>query len=316
MRLKDIKRVGVVGAGRMGYGIALGFALWGYPTMLNDLNDLVLEKSLKNIKSALNLFVDEGLIARSQADDTIIRIVPTTDLARLAADSDFITEAIIERLEDKKILFHKLDGLCPPHTILASNTSSLMMSEFCAGVKRQDKIVITHYFEPAHIVPGVEVATGPGTSEETLKITYDLMEKTRKVPVRVLKEMPGCLLNRIQAAMRQEALRLWAEGVATAEDIELGITATFGFRMPHEGPLKHYDLAGHWQWPNDVRMAMVDRQVSGGDRLSAGTAEKIKRRLAQNNPWFIGPEALDDATEKRDREYLRRLKELYWSKET
>ena len=315
MPLKDIKRVGVVGAGRMGFGIALGFALWGYPTMLSDLNDLVLERSLKNIKSALKLFVEEGLIVRSQAGSTIRRIVPTTDLARLAADSDFITEVIIERLEDKKELFHKLDRLCPPHTILASNTSSLMLSDFGAGVKRQDRIVITHYFEPAHIVPGVEVATGPGTAEETLKTTCDLMKKIRKVPVQVLKEMPGCLLNRIQAAMRQEALRLWAEGVATAEDIELGITATFGFRMPHEGPFKHYDLAGHWQWPNDVRMAMVDRQLGGGAQFSAETTEKIKRRLAQSQPWFIGPEALDEATEKRDREYLRRLKELYWSKE-
>jgi 3-hydroxybutyryl-CoA dehydrogenase len=313
--LGNIKKVGVVGVGTMGFGIAINFALWGYPTIMSDISDEILEQSKKRTKTAMALFVEEGLITRQQADDTIRRITTTTDLAEVAANSDFITEAIVERSEDKRELFNKLDKLCLPHTIIVSNTSSLVLSDFGADVKRQDKIAITHYFAPPHIVPGVEVAKGPGTSDETFNITYDLMKKIKKIPIRVLKELPGYLLNRIQGAMSREANRLWAEGVATAEDIELGVKSTFGFRMPHEGPMMHYDLAGIWKWPEDVRISSRTRQVSGVPELSGEAAEKIRQRMAQGRPWFVDPERFDEAIEKRDREYIRRLKELYWSKE-
>ena len=313
--MENIKKVGVVGVGTMGFGIAINFALWGYPTIMSDISDEIQQQSMKMIRSAMALFIEEGLITRKQADDTVRLITTTTDLAKVAANSDFITEAIIEKSEDKRELFNKLDELCPPHTILASNTSSLVLSDFGADVKRQDKIVITHYFAPPHIVPGVEVAKGPGTSDETFNTTYDLMKKIRKIPIRVLKELPGYLLNRIQSAMSREANRLWAEGVATAEDIELGVKSTFGFRMPHEGPMMHYDVAGIWKWPQDVRAAMSTRRVSRESELSAKAAEKIRQRMAQGKPWFVDPERFDEAIEKRDREYIQRLKELYWSKE-
>jgi len=315
MDLEDIKKVGVVGAGTMGFGIAINFALGGYPTIVSDISDKILKQSMKNVKTAMALFVGEGLITRKQADDTIRRIATTTDLAEVAVNSDFITEAIVEKSEDKRELFNKLDELCLPHTIIVSNTSSLVLSDFGSDVKRQGKIAITHYFAPPHIVPGVEVAKGPGTSDETFNIAYDLMKKIRKIPIRVLKELPGYLLNRIQGAMSREASRLWAEGVATAEDIELGVRSTFGFRMPHEGPMGHYDLAGIWKWPEDVRISSRIRQVSGVPELSTEADEKIRQRMIQGKPWFVDPERFDQAIEKRDREYIRRLKELYWPKE-
>ena len=126
------------------------------------------------------------------------------------------------------------------------------------------------------------------------------MTAARKVPIRLQKERPGYLLNTIQRALSQAATDLWAEGMATAEDIELGIISTFGFRMPHEGPMKHYDLAGLWRWPEDVR----------GSWASAN--EQMKQRLANGRPWFIDPSHFDEALEARDREYARRLKALYW----
>ena len=302
MELSDVNQVGVVGGGTMGFGIAINFALGGSSTVICDLNDEVLERSMANIKSALNLFVEEELITQEQAKDTVDRITTTTDLAEVTKNSDFITEAIVERSQDKRELFNKLDKLCPRHTILASNTSGLVLSDFGSDVERQDKLVITHYFAPPHIVPGVEVAKGPGTSNETYDITCDLMERAKKIPIRLRKELPGYLLNRLQGAMNREALRLWAEGMATAEDIELGVVSTFGFRMPHEGPLRHYDLAGIWKWPEDIR---APRSIEN---------EKIRVRLAEGTPWFVDPERFDEALEKRDREYIRRLKELYWSK--
>jgi 3-hydroxybutyryl-CoA dehydrogenase len=299
MNLGDVRRIGVVGAGTMGHGIAINFALAGYPVLISDVSEAVLDAAKQQIRGALDLFVVEGLVSRRRADAAASLIGGTT-LEELAPQCDFITEAIVDRSSDKRALFNQLDALCPPQTILASNTSSLVLSDFGSDVKRQDKIVLTHYFAPPHIVPGVEVAKGPGTSDETYELTCELMTAARKVPIRLKKERPGYLLNTIQRALSQAATDLWAEGMASAEDVELGIITTFGFRMPHEGPMKHYDLAGLWRWPEDVR----------GSWASAN--DQMKQRLANGRPWFIDPLRFGDALEARDREYARRLKALYW----
>ena len=300
MQLSDIKTVGVVGGGTMGFGIAINFALWGYPTIISDLSDDVLAGTESNIAHALKLFVEGGLITQDRAGETLARITTTTDLAQLAGQSDFITEAIVERLPDKQALFKRLDELCPPHTILASNTSRLVLSDIGAHAKRQEKLVLTHYFAPPHIVPGLEVAKGPGATDESLELTCELLRSARKIPIRVRGEKPGYLLNRIQHAMAREASQLWAEGMASAEDIELGIVSTFGFRMPHEGPFLHYDLAGIWKWPEDARNPRAIQN------------EKLREQMLKAQPWFLDPADFDEAVEKRDREYIRRLKELYW----
>ena len=300
MQLSDIKTVGVVGGGTMGFGIAINFALWGYPTIISDLSAEILEGAEANIARALELFVEGELISQRRAEETRARITTTTDLALLAAQSDFVTEVIIERAADKRALFRRLDALCPPHTIFASNTSRFVLSDIGAGIGRQDKLVLTHYFAPPHIVPGVEVAKGPGASEETFELTCELLSSVRKIPIRLHKEKSGYLLNRIQSAIIQEASQLWAEGMASAEDIELGIVSTFGFRMPHEGPFLHYDLAGIWKWPEDVRNPQAIEN------------DKLREQILKAEPFFLDPAAFEEAVEKRDREYIRRLKALYW----
>ena len=312
MKLSDIKKIGVAGGGTMGFGIALNFALWGYPAFVYDLNDQILEKSARRVKKALDIFVTEGLISRKRAEESFNRFTFTLDMDSLA-NSDFITEAIVERLSDKQELFNKLDKMCPPQTIIASNTSGLVMSDIAKGVKRQDKVVLTHYFDPPHIVPGVEVAKGPGTTDETFNLIYDLMKQVKKVPVKVLKERPRYLLNTIQGAMREMAIRLWAEGVASAEDIDLGIRASFGFRNPHEGPMMHTDLSGGWNVPKDI-LAMRAESTLSMPGLSEEAREKLRKRLAQGGTWFVDPHKFEETIEVRDREYARRLKELYWGK--
>ncbi|MDH7500894.1 MAG: 3-hydroxyacyl-CoA dehydrogenase NAD-binding domain-containing protein, partial [candidate division NC10 bacterium] len=144
MNLEDIGKIGVVGAGTMGHGIAISYALWGYPVILSDLTEEILEQSRERIRRSLDRFVEEEVIPRKQAEETGRRIMTTTDLAALASQADFVCEAIVERAQDKRELFNRLDGLCPPHTILASNTSHLVLSDFASEVKRQDKIVVTH----------------------------------------------------------------------------------------------------------------------------------------------------------------------------
>jgi 3-hydroxybutyryl-CoA dehydrogenase len=309
MSLDDIQKVGVVGSGLMGHGIALSFAMGGYPTTMCDLDDARLEAAMRNAAATARLFVDEGLITATQAEDALALISTTTDLAKLAANSDFITEAIVERSQDKRELFNKLDELCPPHTIIVSNTSSLVLSDFGSDVKRQDRIGVTHYFSPPAIVPGVEIARGPGTSDDTYETLAALMTSTRHVPIRIQKELPGYLLNRLQAALSTEAYKLWAEGVASAEDIDLGVRSTFGFRMPQEGPFRHYDLAGVWRWPQDVRMGMLLRHLPG---LSEDAAARMTERYEAGTPWFGDEVSGAEAIEERDRAYLRRLKAQYW----
>ena len=277
MTIEEVGTVGVVGAGLMGSGIALNFALAGYETIICDLEEDVLVGAREKIDASLAMFVEEGLANSAQADSAISCIEVTTDLGDLAQRSDFITEAIVERLEDKQRLFRHLDETCPPHTIIVSNTSSLKLSDIGNGVSRQERLGLTHYFVPPHIVPGVEIAKGPGTSDETFQLLYDLMKAIRKVPIRVLKERSGYLINTINDALAWEAGRLWAEGVASAEDIELGITSTMGFRMPFYGPFGHYDYSGTWRWPPDV----LEKKLVPPDSVPArqDAEQRYKERL-------------------------------------
>ena len=312
MNVQDIKKVGVVGSGVMGHGIAINSAIWGYPTMMHDVNDEILQKAMKGINSTLDIFIKAGLIDRKRKDETLAKITITTDLEKLAKQSDFITEAIVERSEDKRILFKKLDEMCPPQTILASNTSSLVLSDFGRDAKRQDKLIVTHYFSPPAIVPGVEVAKGPGSTDETFNVTCELMKKWYKVPIKILKEKPGYLINRLQQALQREAMLLWAEGVASAEDIDIGQRTTMGYRMPMEGSLARYDYAGLYRWPKDVLANMADLMLDGISQPTPETRQKIKERQASGKPWFIDPNKFDEEVKPLYLDYAQRLKGKYW----
>lgn len=306
VQIDEIRRVGVAGGGTMGFGIAVNFALAGYPTVVYDLTGEVLERTLANVRAALELFVEEGLVSRQQADEATARITTTTDLERLAAHSDFITEAIVERLADKQELFGALGRLCAPGCIVVSNTSRLKLSDIAVHFERKDRTGLTHYFVPPHIVPGVEVAKGPGTSDETWDIMCELMRRTGRIPIPIRRELPGYLINRLTAALSREALRLWAEGVATAEDIELGVKSTIGFRMPFHGPFGHYDFSGAWRWPDDPAA-----ERGALPEPSEEVRARIQERMAERRPWFHDPDRIAEAALARDREFVRRRKALY-----
>ena len=308
MKINDVGTVGVVGSGLMGSGIALNFALAGYQTIMSDLDDEALTVAKARIDAALAMFVDEGLTTTAEANKAVDCIEVTTELQDLARRSDFITEAIVERLEDKQKLFRYLDQTCPPHTVIVSNTSSLKISDIGKGVGRQKKLGLTHYFVPPHIVPGVEIAKGPGTDDATFQLLYDLMKSIRKVPIRVLKERSGYLINTINDALAWEAGRLWAEGVASAEDIELGIKSTMGFRMPYYGPFGHYDYSGTWRWPPDV----LEKKLVPPDSIPSrqDAEQRYKERLI-DGPFFMDPEKMQEDEERRDRDFIRRLKSRY-----
>jgi 3-hydroxybutyryl-CoA dehydrogenase len=312
VKLEDIEQIGVVGAGTMGHGIAISYALWGYPVILCDLTEEILKRSRERMRSSLDRFVEEEVIPRRQAEETLARIRTTTRLEELASSVDFVCEAIVERAQDKQELFNRLDQLCPPHTILASNTSHLVLSDFVSEVKRQDKVVVTHYANPAQICPAVEVVKGPGTSEETFELTYALLERVKKVPIKVLKEIPGYLNNRIQFALFREALYLWAEGVASAEDIDRGVMGHFGFRNASIGPLLTLDLAGLPQW-GPLAYEMFSQAYKFIDD-SKEPPEKWKERIMNHQGFYdYSEEQWEEIIKRRDKQFLRRLKQLYWN---
>ena len=311
MKLEDIGSIGVIGAGTMGHGIALTFALGGYTVMLNDVKEEILKNAMNKIKSALEMFCTEDMVTTDEANNVIKRIVTTTDLDALAPEVDYVCECIVEDSHSKKELFNKLDLLCPPHTILASNTSSLVLSDFGSDVKRQDKIVVTHYFNPPHIVPAVEVVKGPGTSDETFDVTFDLLAKVKKMPVKVLKELPGYLINRIQFAIWREVFYLLCNGVATAEDIDRAVKGSFGFRLASIGPLMTSDLSGARNW-GEVGIQVLERAFQSicSDKE---VPEPIKQLFIEGKGFFdYHQEEWDEVTRKRDKEFLQRLKRFYW----
>jgi len=313
MRLSDIRTIGVVGAGAMGHGVALSFALYDYPTILHDVSKDNLQIAMQKIKSALDKFEEEGVVQSRQVKATIERIIPTTEFSVLAREADFVSESIVENCADKKDLFKKLDAACPPETILASNTSSLVLSDFASGVRRQDKTLITPYFNPPYIIPCVEVVKGQGTSDETFDLTYQLLEKVNKVPVRVLKELPGYLVNRIQFALWREVFDLWDRGVASTEDIDLAVKASFGFRLGAIGPLMTLDLSGVMKWgqANYEMFAGMYKEICDDNEVP----EKIKNLMLSGQTFYnFSSEKWGDLMRRRDKEFLQRLVRRDWIK--
>ena len=244
MPVNKIKKIAVVGAGIMGHGFAMVFAQKGYPVFLYDIDARLLEKALARIAANLDTFVEHGLIRQKEKSAALGRIATTTDLEVAAGRADFVLEAIPEVLDLKKEVFRKLDQTSPPHTILASNTSGLSITEIGSATRRPDKTIIVHGANPPHIIPVVEIVRGIKTSEETAEVCYRLMLKLGKRPVRLLKEVPGFLFNRLQFALYREAMHCLETGVATAEDIDLVVKAGYGFRLATLGPLETSDFGG------------------------------------------------------------------------
>lgn len=319
MAQENIKNITVVGSGLMGHGIGLTYALAGYRVTLNDTGEAILENALHHIENNLELFSDNGLIEKEEVGEALARITATSDLEKSVCGADFVTEAIIEDMEAKRNLFRQLDALCPPHTILASNTSSLPVSEFGSGTKREDKQVITHWFNPPHIVPVVEIVRGPQTSDETVDTVCALLKKAKKHPVKVLKEIPGFLVNRVQAAAIREVWSLWEQGVASVEDIDLAIKGSFAFRLASLGPLQICDLGGLDLWYR-VNQYLL-KFINSSTEPSPGVKEKVDRgelglktgKGFYNYSADYSKAGWDGVVQKRDKEFIQRLKDLYWS---
>ena len=243
MQASDIRRVAVVGAGLMGHGIALELATRGYEVRLHDLTAEIIEKAERDIRDSLALLIKHGLLDQATAAAAPGRIRTGTDLADLVSDVDMVIEAVAEDPDVKRQVFAELGRLTPAHAILASNTSSFQPSIYAAGSGRPDKVVVTHYLNPPHFVPLVEIVRGPETSDETETVVRDFMEGLGKKVIVARQEVPGFILNRLQLALLRESLWLMENGVTEAEDIDTALKYGTGRRWAFAGVFEVFDVA-------------------------------------------------------------------------
>ena len=243
-----MEKIFVLGAGTMGSGIVQAFAQKGYEVIVRDIKDELVQSGIVRINNGLSKLVSKGKMTEETKEDILSRISGTTDM-NLAADCDLVVEAAIENMKIKKEIFAELDKICKPETILASNTSSLSITEVASATNRPEKVIGMHFFNPAPVMKLVEIIRGMATSQETFDAVKELSLAIGKEPVEVA-EAPGFVVNRILIPMINEASFILQEGIASVEDIDTAMK--FGANHPM-GPLALGDLVGL-----DVCLAIMD----------------------------------------------------------
>ncbi|TCO67651.1 3-hydroxybutyryl-CoA dehydrogenase [Caldanaerobacter subterraneus] len=243
-----MQKIFVVGAGTMGSGIAQVFAENGFEVVVRDIDMKFVERALGVIESNLKRNVEKGKITEEKKNEVLSRIRGTVDIDE-AREADFVIEAAIENMEIKKEIFRELDNVCREEVILATNTSSLSITEIASSTQRPEKVIGMHFFNPVPVMKLVEVIRGMKTSDETFNTVKELAQKLGKTPVEV-NEAPGFVVNRILIPMINEAIGVLADGVASAEDIDEAMK--LGANHPI-GPLALSDLIG-----NDVVLAIME----------------------------------------------------------
>ena len=244
MRADAIQHATVVGAGLMGADIAVVLSLAGIAVTLVDISNDQLTLADTRTRASMATLVASRLVSHEQAAQALRSVAGTLDRAAAVKNTDFVVESVPEDLGLKQDIFAALDGEAPPEAILTSNTSSLSITAMADATRRPDRVVGSHFILPGTVLPLVEVVRGEGTSDETMQTTFDVWQRAGKQPVMVQKDIPGFIHNRLQHALSREAVSLWADGVATAEEIDAVVVNGFGLRLGRVGPLAQRDLGG------------------------------------------------------------------------
>ena len=234
--MADKARIGIVGAGLMGHGIAQVFALNGHPVAVYDAHPEALRTLRKRI--------EQNLADLGQDTAAASRVTPADTLAGAVADADIVVEAALEKLELKQEIFVELERLAPRHALLASNTSVIPIGRIAAGVASRDRVLGTHWWNPPWLVPLVEVIETEGTAPASVTAMMALLRSVGKTVVHVRKDVPGFIGNRLQHALWREAIALVENGVCDAETVDTVVKAGFGRRLAVIGPLENADLIG------------------------------------------------------------------------
>jgi len=245
----DIKKIGVIGAGAMGSGIAQVAAQSGYHVVMQDVTDEFVKKGVDSIDRFLTKGIERGKVTEEQKKEVLGRIRRTTRIEDMG-DVDVIIEAVFEDLKVKQDVLEKIDGLLAPEAILCTNTSSISITQIASATKRPDKVAGMHFFNPAQIMRLVEVIRGYHSSDETITAVIDLAKRMGKEPVEVKKDSPGFVVNRIMIPHFIEAIKIVEEGIATVEDVDKAVKLGLNYPM---GPFELLDLTG-----NDIGYHVMD----------------------------------------------------------
>jgi 3-hydroxybutyryl-CoA dehydrogenase len=302
--------VAVIGAGLMGHGIAQIFALSGRKVWLNDLDEQMLEQALVNVRSNLAIFVENELISPEAVEPALAMIKTTTSLEQAAGEADYVVEAVSENLELKQSIFQKLDAICPPETILSTNTSVMSISEIATKADNRSRIVGTHFWNPPHLIPLVEVVPGDDTAPETVEHAYSLLADVGKHPVRVKRDVPGFVGNRLQHALWREAVSIVDQGIAEAAEVDEVVKMGFGIRLPVLGPLENVDMVGL-----ELTHAIHD-YILKHLNASPEPAPILKRKIDQGHLGFKSGGGLQNWTEQEIADTRSRLANhlIAWNK--
>jgi 3-hydroxybutyryl-CoA dehydrogenase len=239
-----MKQIAVIGAGTMGHGIAQLFASAGLAVSLTDQSPGVLDGALDCIETSLQTFLEHNLIPQDQIAATLQRISKVSDLAEAVGPADFIVEAVSESIETKHAVLSATELHCRQDTIITSTTSSFCAGDLAPALNRPERFLVTHYWNPPTIIPIVEVVRGEATLAQVVESTMSLLRDVGKLPVLINKDVPGFVGNRLQHALRREAIAIVAEGIASPQDVDLIAKRSFGLRLPVVGPLETADMGG------------------------------------------------------------------------
>ena len=293
----------------MGHGIAQIFALAGYQVNLHDSSSEQLDSALPRIQRNLQTCVTHGFVSEEAATAVPTHLSLEPDLANAVAQADFIVEAVLEDLEVKHAVLRQLERFCQPHTIITSNSSSFRVGDMAKALKRPQQFLGTHYWNPPHLVPLVEVIVGEESGRKSVETAVNLLKAVGKYPALVKKDVPGFVGNRLQHALRREAIAIVAEGIATPEDVDMIARLGFGLRLPLIGPLETVDLGGL-----DLTLAIQSYLLPDLDRSTEPTSlvrEKVAKGelgAKSGRGFFEWPDGRHtEAIERRDRGILEMM---------
>src|SRR5215469_27435 len=236
--------VTIIGAGLMGHGIAQVFAAQGHPVRLFDTNEAILAQAPERIRINLMQLAAHGIGEETAINASLARISLVRDMAEACMDADVVIEAVSEKMDLKQHIFAELDHLCPPQTILCSNTSALSITEIAAKSQGRERILGTHWWNPPYLVPLVEIVRTVDTAGRHVDAIYELLARAGKKPVRVHKDVPGFVGNRLQHALWREAFALIDNGICDAATVDEVVRSGFGLRLPILGPVENADMIG------------------------------------------------------------------------
>jgi len=308
----EIKNIGVLGAGLMGHGIAQLLAVGGCRVKLFDQAPQMLDTAFQRMADNLKVFLGLGMITQDQIDQALTRITLAEDMADLCRDQDMVIEAVSENLEIKRKVFATLESLTTPQCILASNTSAISIGKIARDLARPGRVLGAHFWNPPHVVPCVEVIRGPQTEDAVMEAVFALLRRVGKRPVRVQKDVPGFVGNRMQHALWREAIALVEEGIASAEDVDEVVRYSFGLRLAFLGPLATADLAGldlTYEVHKDL-FPHLDRSVEPSPLLTQKIEQgELGAKSGQGfHTWT--PEKLRQVISRRDEVLLRIVREV------